>query len=61
MLQGMDLFENSINGNAKYCRPPPHILPDIVIPELEEDPIVSEDVTDIDVSILPRNSVEVST
>lgn len=57
----MDLFENLLNGNAKYCRPPPHILPEIVIPDLEEAPKVSEDIDDVDVSILPRNSVEVST
>ena len=57
----MDLFENPINRNGPYVRPPPNASQEIIIPELEEQPmVVAEDTEEVDISILPTNAVEVS-
>ena len=64
-LQGMDLFENPLNGNQRYVRPVTAEERDIVIPELEGREVRDADAVDtsgdLDVSILSNTTIEVST
>ena len=56
----MDLFENAINGNNKYVRPPPTVIQEVIIPELEADKTdMNEDSGIVDPSILPSSVIEV--
>ena len=60
----MDLFENAINGNGKYVRPPRQIAAAICIPELEAEraPAAAEGVDTtgvVDTSILSYDVIEV--
>ena len=56
----MDLFENPLNGNGKYVRPVEDNHHDISIPELEQQDALQDEMEMVDISILPRNSIEVS-
>ena len=57
----MDLFENPINKNGKYVRPIEDDQREISIPELEETDTLNEEMEMVDVSVLPRNLIEVGT
>ena len=57
----MDLFQNDLNKNGLYVRPVPEKVREVMIDEFEETSpavAVGED-GNVDVSILPQNSVEV--
>ena len=57
----MDLFENALNGNGRYARPVPERVRKVMIPEFEENDSSGAVVGgDVNVSILPHNSILVS-
>ena len=55
------MFENAINHNGKYVRPIEEDRREILIPDLEQPEVLVEEMEVVDVSVLPRNLIEVGT